>query len=248
MSTLVLIVAAIILTILIVWLINKFVSAKLKPIVLIVLWAIIGYLAYVNVMSIYEPMQFTKVKDKRYAQVIENLKDLRHAQLAHRQVTGKFEKDFDKLVKFIDTAQYTITQRRDTSVVDKELTRRYGGVTTYKTKILIDTLGFVPVKDSLFKNSDRYKTMINLPEGAGDKGAKFKMDAGFIERNNVKIPVFEISVDKAAVLYDQNKDLIAQEKEVVSVDAVNGPALKVGSMEEVNTNGNWPKVYGDNDE
>lgn len=248
MSTLILIVAAIILTILIVWLINKFVSAKLKPIILIALWALIAYLAYINIMSIYEPVQFEKVKDKRYAQVIEKLKDLRHAQLAHRQVTGKFEKDFDKLVKFIDTAQFTITQRRDTSVVDKELTRRYGGVTTYKTLILVDTLGFVPVKDSLFKNSDRYKSMINLPEGAAEPGSKFKMDAGFVERNNVKVPVFEVNVDKAIVLFDQNKDLIAQEKEVVSVEGVNGPSIKVGSMDEVNTNGNWPKVYGDNDE
>lgn len=248
MSTFIIIIAAIVLAVLVVWLINKFVSAKLKPIILIALWALIGYLAYINVMSIYEPVQFVKVKNKRYAKVIEGLKDLRHAQLAHRQVTGKFEKDFDKLVKFIDTADFTITQRRDTSVVDKELTRRYGGVTTYKTLILVDTLGFVPVKDSLFKNSDRYKGMINLPEGVGEPGSKFKMNAGYIERNNKKVAVFEVKVDKAIVLHDQNKDLIAQEKEVVSVDGVNGPSIKVGSMEEVNTNGNWPKVYGDNDE
>ena len=65
MSTLILVVAAIALTILFVWLINKFVSAKLKPIILIALWALIGYLAYINIMSIYEPMQFTKVKNKR---------------------------------------------------------------------------------------------------------------------------------------------------------------------------------------
>ncbi len=223
-------------------------SAKVKPFLLVVLWALIIYLAYINVKSIYEPLQFNKIKNKRYAVVIENLKDLRNSQLAHRQVTGKFQSNFENLVKFIDTAQFTITQRRDSSIVDKELTRSYGGVTTYKDIIVIDTLGFVPVKDSLFKNSDRYKTMINLPEGAGEPGAKFQMEAGFVERNNVKIPVFEVKVDKAVILYDQNKDLIAQEKEVVSVDGVNGPTLKVGSMNEVNTNGNWPKVYGSNDE
>jgi len=248
MSTLILIVGAIILTIGIVWLINKYVSAKVKPVILVVLWALIIYLAYINIQSIYEPLQFNKTKNKRYALVIENLKDLRSSQLAHRQVTGKFQSNFDNLVKFIDTAQFTITQRRDSSIVDAELTRRYGGVTTYKDIIVIDTLGFVPVKDSLFKNSDRYKSMINLPEGAGEPGAKFKMEAGFVERNNVKIPVFEVKVDKEIILFDQNKDLIAQEKEVVSVDGVNGPTLKVGSMDEVNTNGNWPKVYGSNDE
>ena len=248
MSTLILIVGAIILTIALVWVINKFVSAKLKPVVLIVLWALIAYLAYINVQSIYEPLQFNKTKNKRYAMIIENLKDLRSSQLAHRQVTGKFQPKFENLVKFIDTAQFTITQRRDSSIVDEELTRRYGGVTTYKDIVVIDTLGFVPVKDSLFKSSDRYKTMIQLPEGSGEPGSKFKMDAGFIERNNIKIPVFEILIDKGVILYDQNTDLVAQEKEVVSVDGVNGPTLKVGSMNEVNTNGNWPKVYGANDE
>ncbi len=248
MTTLILIVGAILLTIGIVWLINKFVSAKVKPFLLVVLWALIIYLGYINVQSIYEPLQFNKTKNKRYAVIIENLKDLRSSQLAHRQVTGKFQPNFDNLVKFIDTAEFTITQRRDSSIIDKELTRRYGGVTTYRDIIVIDTLGFVPVKDSLFKNSDRYKTMINLPEDAGEPGSKFKMNAGFVERNNVKVPVFEIKVDKDVVLYDQNKDLIIQEKEVVSVDGVNGPSLKVGSMDEVNTNGNWPKVYGSNDE
>ena len=31
--------------------------------------------------------------------------------------------------------------------------------------------------------------------------------------------------------------------EVVSVEGVNGPSIKVGSMTEVNTSGNWPKLY-----
>ena len=82
----------------------------------------------------------TKLKNKRYAEVIERLVDIRDAQLAHRQVTGEFAQDFDNLVKFIDTAQFTITQRRDTLVLDEELTKRYGGVETMKEITLIDTL------------------------------------------------------------------------------------------------------------
>jgi hypothetical protein len=44
-------------------------------------------------------------------------------------------------------------------------------------------------------------------------------------------------------LYDQDENLIDKEEEVMSVEGVNGPTLKVGSMDEVNTNGNWPKNY-----
>jgi hypothetical protein len=226
-------------------LVDKFIPSKFKPFLIIVLWVIIGYLGYQTFMSIYEPIQFNQVKDKRYAQVISSLIDIRDAQLAHRQVTGKFADNFDNLVKFIDTAQFTITQRRDSTVIDAELTRRFGGVTTTKEIVIVDTLGFVPVKDSLFKTSNRYKTMMNVP--VGKEGAKFELKAGILEQNDVKIPVFEAKVLKDIILFDQPRDLVIQENQVISVDGVNGDALKVGSMEEVNTNGNWPKVYGAND-
>lgn len=237
-------IAVILVTIGLVKLVDKFIPSKLKPFLHIALWLLIAFLGYQTYMSIYEPIQFNKVKNKRYAVVIESLKDIRDAQLAHRQVTGSFSKDFDGLIKFIDTAEYTITQRRDSSIIDVDLTKRYG-VDTFKDIVIVDTLGSVPVKDSLFKTSMRYKNMMNVP--VGEPGAKFKMQAGFIEQNNIKIPVFEAVVKKSILLNDQNKDLIVQENQVVSVDGVNGDALKVGSMDEVNTNGNWPKTYGDNE-
>ncbi|RSK38539.1 hypothetical protein [Mangrovimonas spongiae] len=238
-------VAVILLTIGLVWVIDKFVPSKAKPVVQILLWVLIIFLGYQTYMSIYEPLQFNKVKDKRYAKVIEKLVDIRNSQLAHKEVTGTFANDFESLVKFIDTAKYTITQRRDSTVIDEELTKRYGGVEMTKDILIIDTLGFVPVRDSLFKSSTRYKTMMNVPEA--EEGATFKMEAGLLEENDVKIPVFEASVKKSVILHDQNKDLLAQENEVVSVDGVNGDELKVGSMTEVKTNGNWPKTYGDSE-
>ncbi len=237
-------VAVILVTIGLVKLVDKFIPNKLKPVLNILLWILIAFLGYKTYMSIYEPIQFNKEKNKRYRVVIESLKDIRDSQLAHKQVTGKFAKNFDDLIKFIDTAEFTITQRRDSSELDKEMTKRYG-VDTFKDIVIIDTLGYVPVKDSLFKNSDRYKNMMNVP--VGEEGAKFKMEAGHIEQNKLFIPVFEASVKKDVILYDQNKDLLVQENQVVSVDGVNGDALKVGSMNEVNTSGNWPKTYGANE-
>lgn len=245
LTIILLVVAVILITIGLVWLVDKFIPAKFKPFLIIFLWVIIGFLGYQTFMSIYEPIQFNKIKDKRYAEVIERLVDIRDSQLAHRQVTGVFAKDFNGLVKFIDTAKYTITQRRDTLVLDEELTKRYGGVETMKEMTLIDTLGFVSVRDSLFKTSDRYKSMMFVP--TAPEGTTFDMNAGFLEEDDVKIPVFEAFVLKEVILQDQNKDLVAQENEVVSVDGVNGDALRVGSMTEVKTNGNWPKTYGDSE-
>lgn len=245
MWTIILIVIAVILlTIGLVKLVDKFIPSKFKPVLIIALWVLIGFLGYSTFKSVYNPILFNQVKEERYAKVIKNLIDIRDAQLAHRQVTGTFAGNFDNLVKFIDTAQYTITQRRDSVVIDEEKSKAFG-VDMTKDIVIIDTLGFVNVKDSLFKNSTRYKTMMNVPVGKPDE--KFKLEAGFIQDKDAKIPVFKAYVKKDVLLFDQDRDLVIQENQVVSVDGVNGDELAVGSMTEVKTSGNWPKTYGNNE-
>ena len=72
---------------------------------------------------------------------------------------------------------------------------------------------------------------------------KFSIKADIIDKNGYNVPVFEVKVSKDVILFDQNKDLLMQEKETVSVDGVNGPALVLGSLEDVSTNGNWPTTF-----
>lgn len=216
----------------------------MKLVIQLVLWVVIAALGYLLFNAVWGEVEFNEIKEKRYKAAITNMRDLRKAQLAHKTVTGKYEKDFDKLVRFIDTAEFTITQRRDTSVLDVEKTKRFR-VDTKKNIVIIDTLGTKSVIDSLFKGSDRYKTMINVPIEGID--AKYTMDAGEIEKNNTMYPVFEISLKKDILLADQPKDYVAKEKQIVSVDGVNGDALTIGSMVSINTNSNFPKSYGVDD-
>ncbi|HET8838885.1 MAG TPA: hypothetical protein VFM82_07840 [Flavobacteriaceae bacterium] len=213
----------------------------MRLIIQLVLWLVIGFLAYMTFNSIYEPIQFNKIKKERYAPVIERLKDIRDAEMAYKQVTGKFTGDFNRLIEFIDTAKYTIVQRRDSTVLNVERTKAFG-VDMYSEITLIDTLGFVPVRDSLFGNSERYKNLMFVP--GTNKSEKFSLEAGNVMKNESPIPVFEAKVAKAVLLKDQPKDLVHMENQMVSVDAINGEYIRVGSMEEVNTNGNWPTYYG----
>ncbi len=230
------IVVVILLTIGIVWLIDKYVPQKLKVVVNLVLWVIIFFLGYLTFMSVYGEIQFNNLKEKRYAVVIDRLIDIRDAEMAYRQVNGKFTDNFDELVKFVDNGEFTITQKRDTTVHDAVLTKQFG-VDMTKEIVLVDTLGKRSVKDSLFGTDTRYKKMMLVP--IGEPGAKFQLKAGMLD----DIPVFEASVAKAIILNDQNKNLIDKENQVISVDGVNGPTLTVGSMNEIKTTGNWPKNY-----
>ena len=215
---------------------------KHRPYILVSLWVLIIVFASLLFKSIYNEIKFDEVKNARYQVVIKNLKDIRDTQLAHRTVKGVFQDNWDSLVKFVEIDSFTITQRRDSSVLDKEMTKRYGGVKTYKDIVIVDTLGLVSVKDSLFGFDDRYLRMMNVPFSKNDQ-TRFELKAGFLNQNGIEIPVFETFVRKRVILHDQSLNLVLKENQVQSVDGVNGPTLKIGSMNEVNTNGNWPKNY-----
>ncbi|MDC7999997.1 hypothetical protein POV26_03030 [Aequorivita todarodis] len=214
----------------------------MKLVIQIVLWIVIIFLGWKLWNSVMGPVEFNKIKEARYVKVIKSLKDIQAAELAHKEITGSFTGDWDSLVRFIDTAKFAITQRRDTSYADVAKNKAYGIDQGYFIEeSLIDTLGFTPVKDSLFGGTDRYKTMMNVPiEGVN---AKFDLKSGKITKNDATYSVFEAKVSKKTILSDLDKDLVIQEMQVQSVDGVNGPDIKVGSLEEVNTSGNWPKLY-----
>ncbi len=223
----------------------KFVPYKLKNLVNIILFLISLFLGYKIYKSVYDPVEFNKEKVKRYTKIVDKLKDIRNAELAHRDVTGDYTGQFDSLIKFIDTAKFVITQQRDSSyqAFDKR-----NGITIDKDTVLIDTLGFASVKDSLFKNDMRYKDLMWVPIPGKEKQVKFELKHGHLKRSNVKIPVFMARIDKSEVLYDQDKDLVEQEKSIKSTKEINGPYIQVGSLDEVNDSGNWPKLYDIGDE
>lgn len=214
----------------------------MKIVLQIVLWVVIGVLGYFTYQAVYGPVEFNKIRDKRYVDVVEKMKKIRDAQLAHREIIGNYEDNFEDLIKFVDTAQYVITQRRDTTFLDEEYRKTYG-VDQYIEDVVIDTLGFASVKDSIFSNSESYENLMYIPN-TEDK--KFEIDAGYLEEDGDSIPVFEVKAPKDLILEDQPRDLVVQEKQIKSVDGVDGDAITVGSMRQAKTNGNWPKNFGEN--
>ncbi len=210
----------------------------MKTIIQIVLWIVCIVLGYLIFRSVNAPIEFNKVRQDRFSAVIAKLKDIRNSQEAYKTVNRKYAKDFNSLIKFVDTGSYVITQQRDSSFMRFDKVYQ---IELQKDTVLIDTLGFVKVKDSLFKNDDRYKSMMEVPYA--QNGEKFAMDAGTVDKSGYRAPVFEAKVKKDVVLYDQPDDLRSKENSYNSVEEVNGNEIRVGSMTEVSTNGNWPPIY-----
>lgn len=210
----------------------------MKTIFQVVLWLVCILLGYLIYKSVTGPIEFNKVKQERFADVISSLKDIRDSQEAYRTVNGSFAKDFNSLIAFVDTGKYTITQQRDSSYMEFDKTY---GIDLLKEVTIVDTLGFVSVKDSIFKGDDRFKSMMNVPHAQG--GEKFELKSDVIDKGGFRVSVFEAKVAKDVVLYDQPKDLVDRENVQVSVEEVNGTEIKVGSLTDVSTNGNWPPIY-----
>jgi hypothetical protein len=150
------------------------------PVAIILL---IGWL--INI--IYEPIQFEKEKKRRYAQVIQRLKDIRTAQIAFKTVNGSFTADFDSLVSFVKNGQIPVI-------------KQIGNVDDSTAVIIRDTI-YVSVLDSLFPISFKPDSLPFVPFTGN---AKFTMQAGEIEKGFVKLKVFEVTDSKP---FDKSKVL-----------------------------------------
>ena len=206
------------------------------------LWILSIFFSYQIYNSVMGPINFNKVRDIRYSKVINRLKEIRKAQIAYKDVNGMYSNNFDSLIKFIDQGIFTLIEKRDSSFLEYDRTYR---IDMLKEVIVIDTLGTVSVKDSLFSDSDDYVNMSKIPIEGID--AEFLINADIIIKNsgsvNYNVPVFEVKIAKDIILHDQNKDLLKQENETISVDGVNGSEIILGSMTNVSINGNWPTIF-----
>ena len=217
---------------------SKITEMNKKRALFFFLWCLSIFFASQIYSSINGPIKFNKVKNERYTQVINRLKDIRNAQIAHKDVTGFYSNNFDSLVSFVDNGIFTLIEKRDSSFL--EYNRLYR-IDMLKEVEIVDTLGFVSVKDSLFGQNESYKMMAKVPIQGSD--SEFSIKADIIDKNGYQVPVFEVKVAKDIVLFDQNKDLLDQENKVISVDGVNGREIILGSMSEVSTSGNWPTFF-----
>ena len=238
MTTFLIIIVSILIVGVLAYLIVNKLPKGARPVISILLWIAIIFIGYKIYGSIMNPIKFNQEKKVRYAKVIDNLKIIRDAEIAYKQVTGKFTDKPEALINFIDTAKFAITQTRN--VVE---TVRKGAITVDEERKVTDTIGYRDVKDDFSQRN--YKNMFTVP----GTDAKIQLQTGFVEKvQGVKAPVFEAKIAKETVLYDMNKDMIRQEKEALGGTEVRGEFISVGSLDDVKTSGNWPPSYDSKEE
>lgn len=233
-------------------LIDKFVTPGNKKVFTFVLWGISLFLVYLIYASIMKPIEFQSEKEARYEVAVKTMLDIKKLQTGYKSVHGKYADTFDELIKFVENGQFEIVSRRDTAVIDAAKNAAFGitvdadGVGGFfKDEVVITKLGSVSVKDSLFKNSDRYKRLNVVKVGKVE--VPVVMKTAVVSRSDMNLSVFQAIIDKNALLKDLDQELVKQENKVEAIDEINGPQIILGSLEEVTLTGNWPKKYGNNE-
>ncbi|MEA3477364.1 MAG: hypothetical protein U9R60_04235 [Bacteroidota bacterium] len=182
-------------------------------------------LAYFVYESIMQPLRFNKKKEIRDTEVIQRLKDIRATQLVYKRVYNVYAADLDTLIDFLKNGEIAVVN----IIADPE-------DTTF-TRTISDTIGYINVGDSLFKyrSASLIDSLKYIPFSGGQF---FTLDASKVKKGGLQVAVFEASAMFKTYLSGlDNQSVVNLIKSKEDMDHF--PGLKVGSMLEPSTDGNW---------
>ncbi|MDD4226764.1 MAG: hypothetical protein WCY58_02570 [Mariniphaga sp.] len=209
----------------------------MKTILQIVLAIVAVGLAYLIYQGIQHPIEFEKAREARYQATIEKLKEVRKAELAYREVYGRFTGSWDTLIDFVkyDSLRNVrkIGELTD-SMIEAGLTERKA----MRLGLIIRDTIRASVLETVFGpgyNADQLK-YIPVP----DTVAEFGLGANIIMTGSgIQVPVFEAKAHNNIILRGLDKQFVINLNEQRRLNE-KYPGLKVGSLTEtVNNSGNW---------
>lgn len=201
---------------------------KNLPIINIALTLVACLLAYLVFDSIRQPVAFENTRREREIKVVQSLKDIRSTQTLFKQTYNRYTANFDSLIEYARTGELPIVNM----IPDPE-------DTTF-TKTINDTVGYIKVIDSLFNSRDNFD-INSLRIVPFSQNVQFELQSGYITRGGLKVAVFEAKTPYSVYLWDldpQRVNNLRAEQE--DLDKYAG--LKVGSMDEPSTSGNWESL------
>lgn len=195
-----------------------------SPFVKVFLAIVIVVLGYLIFNSINTPLKFEQELKSRGDVVISKLKDIRTAQSLFKALHKRYTSSFDTLIQFVKDGKIPEVKM----VPDPK--------DTTNTRTITDTIGYVSIFDSIFAKKD-YK-LEELPLIPYSNGENFSLLAGKINKGGVDVSVFEVTAHMETYTTGMNHQLVINRIQEMK-DKNKFPGLKVGSMYEASTDGNW---------
>ena len=226
----------------------------MKTTIKILLFLAILVLSYFCFMSIMTPIRFEKERGVREQKVIQNLIDLRAAQMEFREQKGFYTSTLDSLIDFMKAGKKKMVLKEGT-LSDLQLE---AGLTEAKAASIIRRGNIREIRENGLEGFRRDTTYINLISALyGDRftdenidklkfipyteniAFEMELNNNYVGSNNISIPLCEIRAPYRTFLFDVNR------QEALNLIDLNEKmekyaGLKVGSVVEPNNfAGNW---------
>ena len=196
----------------------------------LLLWPVIIILAWLVYRSPISLKEFQEETNFRKSAVIQDLKDIRTAQIAFKDKYRVYASDFNSLLSFVKNDSLAVVKAigetpdsltEDQALLVGIISRDTVFVPVYQT---IYNQDYLDTRDSRFPFDLEKLSMVPFSDET------FSIESGNIEKGKVVVQVFEVSTTFGTFL----NGLDAANK---GIDLDN--TLRVGSMSDASINGNW---------
>ena len=183
------------------------------------------FIAYLVWNSIESKIVLTENIETRNNAVKERLGQIGEAQIEYKKVRGEYAGTFNQLIDFLENdsiPQVFMDGEVPDSLLGRESEALALGIITRDTTL-------IPVRDVLFKENfiTIIDSLIYIPFSGGEK---FTIASGELEKNKMKVKVFEVKAPLTSIYKGLETD-----NEGIDMSEF----MAIGSMEEPTTNGNW---------
>ncbi len=204
-------------------------------------------LAVLIYRSIMQPVRFDKEKNIRTAALVQQMKDIRSVQQAYKGAYGRYINCPDSLIQFLENG--TIPYVKMIGTVPDTLTEEQAiemGIVSRET-FTEDAYEYLFIQDNgqnkdrgnaaRYQNKEEFlANLFKVPYNTS--GKTIHMESGYIDKSGYKVPVFEAKVPFQDLLEGMDRNLLLNE--ITNAETYHKyPGVKVGSMEEAITEGNW---------
>lgn len=233
----------------------KYIKTK-RPVFFINLVLVYGALGltYFLITGIQAPIEFKKEREYRYGFVIQNLKDIRSAELAYKDENGVFTSDFEELIHFVKFDSLRVA-------------RKLGSLPDTLSESMAVEKGISITRLPITIKKDITKALFNVEiaedfEVIDEATTKTAVEIGYLIRDTIKISVLEtvfgleynidslnlipFSTEGAKFTLEAGEIVTASKVKVQVFESIDtdpfdpNMVLKVGSLEEATNNaGNW---------
>ncbi len=195
----------------------------MKMIISLVLLAACGFLIYMLVININDPIRFMAEKETREQAVIARLKQIRTAQEFYRDITGGFAGDFDTLKQVLTTGKFRII-----SVLGDPDDPNFD-----RNNLQYDTTFFAAI-DSIRSLNINLDSLRFVPYGGT---ATFDIAADTITYQSTLVNVVEVGVPRRLFMGKYADPMYSKFDNRYDPNS----RLKFGDLNTPNTSGNWER-------